>query len=117
MSDEKLKDYVEEKIWAYTFHAKNFSKEDMDRVDKYCKEHFGNDRKKMILTLISMVEGNTLIKTIDNKLDLNMEIIAKEFDNVYNKLDKLQKEEDPTIKKKVHWKGFSDTEDKKNAKD
>lgn len=104
MSEDKkeIKDYIESKILKYTFHAKNFTKEDMDKVDTYCKNGFGNDRKKMILTLITMVEDNVKIKLLNDKFELFATNVANEFDKVY----KLVEEYKLTEKKSKPKKGW-----------
>ena len=56
---EELKDYIEDRIRKYTFHAKNFSKEDMDFVDTFCKDCYDNNRKLMVLD--SKLRGSMLL--------------------------------------------------------
>ncbi len=103
MEDKKdMKTYVEDKIFTYTFHAKNFSKEDMKRVDEYCKAHYGNDRKKMLLTLITLVEDNVAVKLIDDKLNLLASTVFKELDNINKEITPENKEKP----KRPSWKGF-----------
>ena len=99
-----LKKYVDEKITKYTFHAKNFDKEEMDRVDAYCKKYYGNDRKKMILTLITMVENNVLYNILNDKVELLTQRVIDELDKVY----KLVKPKEDKEDKKSSWKGFSE---------
>lgn len=69
MSEEKLKDYVENKIYTYMFKAKNFSKNDMDFVNTYCKERYDNNRKLMILDLIKYKEDNVLFNIVNEKIN------------------------------------------------
>ena len=111
-NDKDLQSFVEDKIMRITFRAKNFSKEEMDRVDKYCKLHFGNDRKKMVLGLITMMENNTMIDTLNKRMDGITDAIGQELNNIYNILNhKEDKKEEPDKeepkKKKVSWKGFT----------
>ena len=110
MSDDKktnIKDYVENKIGRFTFHAKNFDKDEMDRVDEYCKRYYGNDRKKMILTLITLVENNVLYNILNDKVELLTENFIRELEKVY-KLVKPNKEQEETEPSRVSWKGFGD---------
>lgn len=109
MSEDKvlpLKKYVDDKIMRYTFRAKNFDQVEMDRVDDYCKLHFGNDRKKMILTLISQAEGNLLYNMLNDKIDLLGANMVNQLDNIYKELDINNNKETP-VEKKSSWKGFS----------
>ena len=119
IKNDKLKNFVEERILRYTFHAKNFSKEDMDRVDEYCKANFGNDRKKMILTLITMMEDNVNIKLLNDKINFVVDLCNQEFEKIYGVLlDKDEKKQDKInnineeIEKKVSWKGFGKNDNK-----
>ena len=108
--DEKktnMKEYVEDKIFTYTFHAKNFSKEDMALVDDYCKIHYGNDRKKMILTLITLVENNVAVSLLDDKMNLFATQVFDEIDNINKQLNITDNKEE---KPRVGWKGFGDKE-------
>lgn len=104
---DDIKEFVDSRILKLTLKAKNFSKEEMDFVDAYCKLHFGDDRRKMILTLITMVESNHNIKLLDDKYEAEMINLYDELDKVYERLNALddKKEERP---KKMSWKGFGD---------
>lgn len=104
---KSLKEFVEDKIRPITFYAKNFSKEEIIRVDEYCKLHFGNDRKKMILTLITLVENNVLYDALNDKLDLMFINLSEEIDNIKKELNTEQTIKEKTKPKKVSWKGFS----------
>jgi len=106
-NDKVMKEYVEDKIMKYTFHAKNFSKEDMERVDEYCKKHYGNDRKKMILTLITLVEDNIAIKILDDKMNLFASSVFTELDNINKQINQDNNKKEK-VESKAAWKGFGD---------
>ena len=108
--DEKsLKTFVEDKIMKITFRAKNFDAVEMNRVDNYCKLHFGDDRKKMILGLITMMENNSLISSLDGKINALSANVGEELNNIYKQLNELTIEDPkdkPTETNRVSWKGF-----------
>ena len=91
----------------------------MDRVDEYCKLNFGNDRKKMILTLISLVENNSLFATINDKLNLFAEHVSRDIKELYERVAKIEATLSPEVprKRKISWKGFNPPpeEEKKDA--
>lgn len=104
----EFQDYIEDKISKYMFKAKNFTKEEMDRVDEYCKLNYGNDRKKMILTLIHLVENHLIVNLLDEKINyISTELL--------NRIEELEKKISPNEKKsgKISWKGFSNADNNK----
>lgn len=102
---EELKDYIEDRIRKYTFHAKNFSKEDMDFVDTFCKDCYDNNRKLMVLDLIKNKISKSEITILDDKLDYFAKFMSINLETIFKALDEL-KEKEPEKKKKVPWKGF-----------
>ena len=99
MSDETGSDiqrYVEDKITKITLKAKNFSVEEMEAVDDYCKKIYDNNRKLMILDLIRYKEENLALNLLDDKLNF-----------LFQEVQKLQGKKEEPGKKKVSWKGFS----------
>jgi hypothetical protein len=100
MSEENIdmKEYVEDKIIKYLFKAKNFSKEEMDFVDEYCKERYDNNRKLMLLDLIRYKEENLAFALLYERILQLEELI----------LENKKAKEEPEKKKKVSWKGLSE---------
>jgi len=104
--ETKFKDYVDDKIRRYTFWAKNFTQKDMDLVDVYCKKYFGNDRRKMILSLIAFAENDVRVNLLDDKINLISEKFITEIEALSDRIKQVEKEEDKP-KEKISWKGFS----------
>jgi len=99
-NDEKtMKEYVEEKIERYTFHAKNFTKDDMRYVDEYCKKFYDNNRKLMILDLIRYKSENSAVILLDEKINFI-------YEDLYNRIQELKPREKKEEVKKREWKGF-----------
>ncbi len=94
MNDKiKLDKYVENKIYRLNFVAKNFTKEDMDCVDSFCKARYDNNRKLMILDLIRYKEENIPLTILNDKLNL-----------MYSELSSLIKISEPEVKEEVKKK-------------
>ncbi len=99
MMSEDMNDYVESKIRKYNFFAKNFSKEDMNIVDTYCKDYYDNNRKLMIMDLIRYKEENIPITLLNDKINMVFETLSDKI-----KKQEVKEEKKPKISK---WKGFS----------
>lgn len=101
---ERIDEFVEEKILKITFRAKNFSKEEMDTVDEYCKENYDNNRKLMVLDLIRYKEENIPIIILNDKINFL-------YEKLNIKIKSLEKEPDVSEKDKKTWKGFSESKE------
>ena len=105
-----LKEKVESKIIKYTMYAKNFNKKEYWDTDKYCKEHYNDNRRQMILDLIRYKEEDFKIKMLDDKIIL----LYNDFDTRIRKIEDylitVLKENNQLTeeKKKPTWKGFGD---------
>ena len=99
MSRNDINDYVENRIKKFWFVAKNFKKEDMDFVDEFCKEHYDNNRKVMILDLIRYKNENTPLMLLNEKINFI-------YQELNTQIQKLTSKEDKIEPKKI-WKGFS----------
>lgn len=94
----ELAEHVEEKIIRYMFMAKNFTKDEMDFVDRYCKEMYGNNRKLMIMDLIRYKEENLPLVLINEKVDYLFQVI--------NNKDSEDEQKQEHKKVKGSWKGL-----------
>ena len=97
--DKTLKEYVESKIEKWTFKAKDFSIEELNVVDEYCKQNYGNNRKLMIMDLIRYKDENVAIFLLNDKINYLYEEVQS-LKGTENKVEE---------KKKYEWKGFSNT--------
>lgn len=109
MSEDKteLAEEVERRITKYTLKAKNFTEDELNKVDEFCKLHFGNDRKKMILTLITLFEDDTKINVLNEKINGLQDYITAVADDLYAQIDKIKKEETQQENERPSFKGFS----------
>jgi hypothetical protein len=101
MEEKKLDKYVEEKIRKLVFVAKNFTLEDMEYVDTYCKERYDNNRKVMILDLIKYKEEQLPFILLNEKMNFLFNDLNKKLKMLEKK---EEKEEEPKPRK---WKGFA----------
>jgi len=105
MSNEKkteMAEYVEEQITRFLFKAKNFTIDELNYVDNFCKEFYDNNRKLMILDLIRYKTENSAVILLDEKINN----LYDYFENKINNLKEENKIEDKENKKS--WKGFGD---------
>ncbi len=101
---DEMKNVIDNKIKRINFIAKNFTIEDIKKVNLFCDGHFGNDRRKMILTLITLFQDDAKYSALNDKVDL----IAFQLNDKINEIIKFN---DNIKIKQSSWKGFNNGTD------
>lgn len=101
--EKTLKSHVESKIFKGYMIISNLTEKEFGIIDSFCKEHFEDNRKRMLLSLIHYYDNNTLMKVMDDKLYLI-------YDDVDRRLSLLEDRGNAPVEKKepkkVTWPGF-----------
>ena len=98
ITNKGIKEHVEGIIEKHTFRAKNFTINDMEYVDNFCKEFYDNNRKLMIMDLIRYKAENSAVLILDEKINFI-------YDELHNKIQEI-KQKDNVVPIKKEWKGF-----------
>ena len=102
---EKLQDYVEDKIFKGYMVVGNLKLDEFKIIDEFCKEHYDDNRKRMLLDLIRDRQENISTILLDDKITLIYEFLINRIEHL-EKLISINKEVEPTPKEKPTWKGF-----------
>ena len=106
VNDDKLKKYVEGKIFKNYMVIGNLSIDEFKEIDEYCKEYFNDNRKIMVSSLINYHKGDTTSRILDDKITLIYNNLLARIEKVESALGLFLEKEEPTKKEKPTWKGF-----------
>ena len=106
VNDDKLKKYVEEKIFKNYMIIGNITIDEFKDIDAYCKEYFNDNRKLMVTSLINYHKGDTTSRILDDKITLMYNNLLARIEKIESALGAVLKEDEPKTNEKPTWKGF-----------
>ena len=112
MTKQKLQDYVEEKIFKNYMVIGNININEFKIIDDFCKEHYDDNRKRMLLDLIKDRQENISTILLDDKITLIYDTLLTRIEYLEKTLNILHEDKiEPKQEiKKPTWKGFSKKE-------